>query len=535
MKKRLLAVLLLLALAVALGACMTSCGEDDEDAKTYFTEDLSKYVTIKQENYRGMTLQILWDEVTEADVEEWIRARLVAHRAEQPSYDGAGQTDIPITLGDEVYIYYDGYELKEDGTRVPFEGGNNFASGSTKIVVGQGGFISGFEGALLGRVPQDMVKLKTRGALTDGDYVTMTYFAVYPDGSYGNKSDTFLFSASEEAEIDAVYGEGFYDAVVDYGAEYGIGQSNEKAYISAATFPLNGGEVQYMDIVFAYGADRADQPLVAETYFPADYSEESLRGQTRYFDIYLDYTKNYVIAYDTPELNETFLVTKEKEDVTALEAYEGATLVEKYRNKVRATLQGDALVRQVTYRDRLTEALVSALAKKATIHDYPDWAIKEQTDMMEAWLDECVAYYVQNGYQEDREAIAKMEFGYTSGTYTDYFNELAKTTVAEIMPFYQMAKQEGWLLEGDALEAAVEEAKQELFALSLSQNKEEFAREKYDSDASYQAALDGFYEEMLTFYRENYGEGYFAEYAQDRAIASHIGDVFDIRVIGRKD
>ncbi len=537
MKKRWLAALLLLALTVALCACMVSCGDDDDDSDdelTYFTDDLSKYVTIREEDYHGLALDIFWDEVTDADVDEWINSRLVAHRAEQPSYEGAGKTDIPITLGDEVYVFYEGYELKEDGTRVPFDGGSNFESGDpTKIVVGQGGFLSGFETALLGQIPADMVKLKTSGALTDGDYVTMTYFVVAPDGSYGIKTDTFLFAASEEAEIDAKYGEGFYDAVVKYEAEYGTKYS-EKAHISSASFPLNGGEVQYMDIVFMYAFDRGDKPLVAEAYFPADYSEESLRGQTRYFDIYLDYTKNYVISYETPELNETFLITKEKEDVTVLETYPGATLLEKYRNKVRATLGGDALVQKVIYRDQLVTAVVDALAEKAIVEDYPAWALKEQMDMMEAWLDDCVEDYVQNGYEADREAIAKAEFKYTSGTYTEYFEGLAKTTVTRVMAFYQMGKQEGWLLEGDALTAAVEESKQELFSLSIAQNKEEFSRENYDSDESYQAALDEFYEEMLTFYQENYGDAYFIEYAQDRAIAAHLEDVFDVRVIGRK-
>ena len=222
-------------------------------------------------------------------------------------------------------------------------------------------------------------------------------------------------------------------------------------------------------------------------------------------------------------------------DIEKLEGYEGDTLTDKYRSMVRELLEGNVLARREEYEALLLDAVVTAISEKATVHLYPEEAINEQIAMMEQWLDGWVEYYVQMGYTADREAIAKNLLGYTTGTYTEQFKTLAEQTVAGTMALYQMAKQEGLLLSGSALTAAIEAAKQELFALSLSQNEDEFDRDNYDSDESYQAALDDFFEEMVTYYTQTYGDTYFEEYAQDQAIIDRLDEVFTISIVGRKE
>lgn len=540
MKNRWIAVCLLLALMMSLCVGAVSCKDPDPDASfDYLGTDLSSYVTLDPADYRGLNIEIKWDEITEADVDEWIDAILVSYRSDKPLNDGAGVTDAPITLGDEVYVYYYGYTVDENGTKTAITGGSNMTSTTPDtITVGAREFVSGFETAFLGKTPAELTKIKTSGAIADGDYITMTYFAVYPDKTYGYHTDTFRFAEEDRASIDATYGEGFYEVIVDNAMEYGV--ANEKAYISSATLPYTSeahgeGQIVYQDIVFKYGTDRADGPLVATTYFPADYENEALRCKTVYFDMYLDYTKNYVVQYDTPTFDESFLLGVAEVDIEKLEGYEGDTLTDKYRSMVRELLEGNALARREEYEALLLDAVVTAISEKATVHLYPEEAINEQIAMMEQWLDGWVEYYVQMGYTADREAIAKNLLGYTTGTYTEQFKTLAEQTVAGTMALYQMAKQEGLLLSGSALTAAIEAAKQELFALSLSQNEDEFDRDNYDSDESYQAALDDFFEEMVTYYTQTYGDTYFEEYAQDQAIIDRLDEVFTISIVGRKE
>ncbi len=536
MKHRIVSFTLLVVLLVSLCVGAASCNKPSDEPFDYIGTDLTTYITLPPESYRDLAVSVLWDEVTEAQIDEQINAILVSYRAEAPSNNGAGVTDAPITLGDEVYIYFHGYSLDEQGNKVPFDGGSNLTStSSSKVTVGKGEFVSGFESALLGKIPAEMTCLKTSGRVSDGDYVTVTYFAVNPDKTYGYRTDTFCFAASRKEQIDAAYGTGFYDAMCAAEIEYGT--NNEHAYIASATFPKDGGEVVYQDIVFKYGTTGKPKPIVAQAYFPADYSEPSLQAKTMYFDLYLDAQKAYVIQYDTPELNETFLLADAKVDVQELEQYAGDTLVEKYRSKVRALLEGDSFVRREEYDAALLRAVLPLLAEKATIHTYPSQAVAEQVALLEVELDYWVEQYVQYGYTADRETIAKMVFGYTTGTYIDYFDSLAKEAIAGTLALYQFAKQENLLLQGDALAAAEEAAKDELLALSLtlSQNKEEFDRKNFGSDAEYQAAIAAFREEMVQEYTRAYGETYFEVYAQEQAIVDALSQVLDITVIGQKN
>ncbi len=97
-------------------------------------EDTGKYLTLGQ--YKGLELERTVQEITDEDVELRIQTEMENHREEVTASDGA------VEMGDQVTINYVG---TIDGET--FDGGtaNNF-----DLVVGDGGFIDGFEDGIVG-------------------------------------------------------------------------------------------------------------------------------------------------------------------------------------------------------------------------------------------------------------------------------------------------------------------------------------------------------------------------------------------------
>lgn len=525
------AVLLLLSLA--------SCGKPEPskpEIYDYLAEDLTPYITLDETIYKNLKIALKYDYVTEADVDDWVNRILVSHRSEKPLNEGEGSTDAAIKLGDEVSIYYRGYYLDGDGKRVYFTGGSNTGGTPTKVTVGNMDNISGFETALLGLVPSQMTTLKNKGPVTAGDYITMSYFVLYPDKSYERTSKTFLFAPEEKDAIDAAFGEGFYDVLAneEMALEYGAG--NTKAYISSAQFPYEStehgtGTVSYQDMVFLYGTSKAEPAVLAETYFPANAKDETLQCKTAYFEMYLDAEKAYVVQYDTPTLDDAFVLEQKELSIEEILKHEGDTLVEQYRSVVRELLEGNADERRMEYETLLYDAVFEELIKATTVKSYPEKALKLIKDDMQAELDDAFSGMGATYGYTDKEVFAKAYFGYTSGTFASYAERIAKETVHRQMAFYGIAKAEGAIPTEEEKKAKAEALKDTYFAINLAKNEDEYGRDKFKSDEEYQAAIDAYFEEMM----EYYGEAFFLAEAEYLLIMEALSEGAEITVLGRKD
>ena len=115
----------------------------------YLNADLSKYITVKPEIYKNLTLEIEDKyEVTDNLLEEYVKEILQNH----PNIIEV--TDRPIAKGDTVYIYYEGFI---DG--VAFSGGSNMTDKTPyALTIGSGTFIDGFEDGLIGVIPSEASK-----------------------------------------------------------------------------------------------------------------------------------------------------------------------------------------------------------------------------------------------------------------------------------------------------------------------------------------------------------------------------------------
>ncbi len=116
MKKKFMAVALVLAMTAGLSAC-------------------GKTTKVKLCEYKGIALQ----SVAQTDVDDKINSYIAQNFVESREIDG------PIETGDTAYINYIG---TKDG--VAFEGGTDDSEEGYPLVIGSGRFIEGFEDGLIG-------------------------------------------------------------------------------------------------------------------------------------------------------------------------------------------------------------------------------------------------------------------------------------------------------------------------------------------------------------------------------------------------
>lgn len=129
MKKKVFTILMISGLMIALAAC----GGKDKNKKEN-SEISNDKITIKQ--YKGLEVEVETYPVTDEDVEQSIQSTLETMATRKEITDRATQN------GDEVTLDYEG---KLDGEA--FDGGT--AKG-TKITIGNGGYVPGFEEGIVG-------------------------------------------------------------------------------------------------------------------------------------------------------------------------------------------------------------------------------------------------------------------------------------------------------------------------------------------------------------------------------------------------
>ena len=130
MKKKLLALVMMVISCLALTACGSDEGKELQDM------DLSKYLQLG--DYSNIEISPVLEEVTDADVEAQMEYLFSVQAG------NAGVTDRAVENGDVANIDFVGY-LND----VAFEGG----TGNTDLEIGSGTFIPGFEEGLIGVMP----------------------------------------------------------------------------------------------------------------------------------------------------------------------------------------------------------------------------------------------------------------------------------------------------------------------------------------------------------------------------------------------
>ena len=151
--KKVLSLVLILALVLGLGVISTGCG----NSEPYSKYDLSEYITLP--DYDTFEIGVPNVEITDADIDAQIQSNLEANATTTEVKEGT------VDEGDTVTIKFDG--TLADGTT-----SDGMKSDSYKLTLGSGNMIDGFESGLYGA--------------TIGEEVTLDL--TFPD-PYGSNTD----------------------------------------------------------------------------------------------------------------------------------------------------------------------------------------------------------------------------------------------------------------------------------------------------------------------------------------------------------
>ena len=458
----------------------------------YRKDDLSQYVYISESDYKGFDVVIKVDPVTDMDVENAVLKALYKARSSTPEYDGKYLPNETVTAGDKVFIYYRGYTLGEDGEKVDFSGGCNFSSEEAgSLEIGSGSFITGFELGLVGKNARDYSKLtkRTSGVVGKGSFVMLTYTAAYPDGS--TALETSKYVSLEDNACDKIFGTGF----ADFLADKEVGVEIEEDFIGTNIPDLNGDPV-FTDMKVTSVYEVGDNPLTVEAFFPYDYSEESLRSTTAYFDVYIQ----NVQVYKAPELNNEFITSTLKIDSASLEEYEGATLVDRWKSSIRAELEAEY---QENVDLQIGEAILKHYSEKVQVKKLPKSEVNSYyNDYVAQWENE-YSMYGSDYASLDEYVITNMNLNYYDDWREVIMKEAEKAITDKLVFYYVLSREGIYPSEED-----VSKEKDALIEDYLAEYLEQMGvtRDKYDSDEKYETAINAYRDNLLSYYSDSYFE-----------------------------
>ena len=514
----LVAVLLIAVITsgVVIGAVFAIRRINDPD---FMKSDLSRYISIAENGYKGYTINIALDEFSEADVEREINKLITSKKTLNEQYKGRYPINNPLSLGDTVRIYYRGYTVGEDGRETDFDGSSNFADSVTVLEVGtgnvinadtgavSGSFIGGFGEGLVGKIPGEYSEFKTTtsGRVMAGDVIYLSYTVI------GGKDGVNKTVTNERIDlalpyIDELYGKGFTEfftgKVVNGEASdfKNIGEDLDKLICRIGDSQT---DTVYSDMKIEFVTRGCENnPITISVRFPANYQETTLRGKDAFFDVYVD----SATVYDTPVFDDKFITETLKVDANTLDSYAGATLTEKYRAKVREELK-------TQIEESNHELLISEMWKFLNNHTIVKKLPKKTVEYYYNSYYNTIASYYQNYSQSypsiDAFAIEylKSSYGANLGTGDDwkaYVMKLAENDVTEKLIFYYIIREENLIPPESEYEKIYNKIYNEVFDYYFELNKEKFEKlegEAYDKEINVlKSEIDG-----------SYGDEYFKE------------------------
>ncbi len=256
-----------------------------------------------------------------------------------------------------------------------------------------------------------------------------------------------------------------------------------------------------------------DNPMIIEAYFPHNYQEKTLAGKIAYFEVYVE-SKDGVYQikeYDAPEFTEEFITETLDISEDKLSAYEGDTLIERYRAMAREIL----IVETGLDADTLAaEAFWDSVLEGAVITDYPSGNVKDVFDEVLAEIDD---YYKSNPnyayYYPTLELFTCVYFGIEEGgDWQSEVTAVAKSHLKPLLILYRVAAKEGFIpTEQEHDEEIVKYLTDELARNNIT-------RENYESDEKFLEALQTY----KTYLVSRFGEDSFEDMIDQRIIMRRI-------------
>lgn len=320
-------LLITLILSLTLGI-LSGCGEEETVyTYDYFSEDLSKYISIADSDYKGYTLTIKMGAITESSVDQQIMHTLYEYRSDEAK--NPGKTE-PLTMGDTLEMWYRAYTKDASGNEIEVDGFSNMASTlSYKLGIGSASLPLGVESSLIGIVIADYESLedvayKAGATLTETDVVYLSYSLL---SSAGQSSVSGVRVDLSREDLDATFGTGFRAAL--------LGKTvAEDAKLASFTTSTADGKYVYSNVKIDKAYPKSAKSITVEGMLPYDFEDYDIAGETVYFEIF----PHYFTAYDVPALDESFILETLELTEEALSSYEGDSIVDKYKASVKAEL-----------------------------------------------------------------------------------------------------------------------------------------------------------------------------------------------------
>lgn len=402
MKKRLLAMLLVLIL------CLTACNQngnppaDPEDSATSY-EDItpSKYIEIADEDYKGFELNLDIYDYTEVTLENQILSLLNEHKPSEPYRSEYGTFDPVISAGDDVYIYYRGYILNEDGSRNYMDRMSNMNDSSpTKLTIGEGRFIPGFESALVGK-RLDGYRAITAGPVYEDSiaFITISYIANDETNDVIRTEDRIIDLSLGREKAGSIYRQNLYDVAMSL--EVG-GESVVAENVTMSSLVVGEGSVRKscrIIVKLNYAVTGYDKESFETVYvrFPFDYNDTDFSSKEAWFEVYPVFITEYYNdeagegVFDDEFVKDKVLGNNQKWiDALAAKYPSASSLLERYKLYLNEMVE---LEYRENYNILLTDAILSHYMETVTVKKYPTAILENTKQELTAYLEEVVQMY----------------------------------------------------------------------------------------------------------------------------------------------
>lgn len=426
-----------LAVAAVVGAVLIIVYAMNKNKEfDYLTANLDKYITLSEDDYKNYSFSLdiakphkkNADGTGVSDVEVAI-LNMIASDIDQkadPIYKEL-KTAIPVTPGDTVYIWYRGYLLDDNGKELEVSGMSNFKTASSAtllqgdgLIIGSGNFVPGFELGLVGKVPAEHARfVKTTKGTVAANHVAYISYTRKAEGATKEESSECVRLDLSESDVAALWGGTL------------IGKTIGEKFNCELT--EGGKKYSYTDVTVDFVTDfeNNENVIKVECYFPYDYSLQTLRNETAYFEVYIEGVEarnpwhsdanrgsdRYDISYNW---NDEYIARKVSEQGSAitaeeLEEFEGDTLTAKYEKYAEKYL--DDAYNEVL-RSYIEDEMWNHYLKVLKVKKYPESKVNE----------------IYNEYVAD----VKYQFEYSGGNIYDQsqFGEVVCETVDEFAVIY---------------------------------------------------------------------------------------------------
>ena len=440
--------------------------------------------------------------------------------------DGVKQTNLTVGAGDNVYIWYRGYlKHPETGEKIVVSGMSNFGnSTSSELGIGTGSFVPGFELGLVGTDPTQYARFIkiTEGSVDPTQHVA---YVSYTRQEYDTENDVVKGSKqtgtkvrvdlkdSEDAE--ELFGAGFISAINGTA----VGQKLEfKTTINGTTYKYTDTTVDFVTTCEDTATNGGIPIKTVECYFPYDYgttglSSASLRNETAYFEVYIEFVQDYSV----PEWGDEYLkeyLAESGSPITEAELtqkYEGNTLVQKYEAYVAESLQ---LAYEEERRALIEDAMWAHYLDIVKVNRYPGNKVDEIYD---EYVDD--VYYQfdtsgggltnSDGEYETYEDIDSFACAYLSldegADWKSVLKTMSQELVKERLILYYIMKAENLTPTEEVLNAKYEALRAEYLDEYIKQylEYEEKTRADY-TDEEYATFVADREKEIFDYYDEDY-------------------------------